>query len=522
MSQPSASAARGGAARSALPSPGLSGTPSLAASLAIGAILIAIVLRAYALGGQPLWRDESLVYWLSRESLGHLTSRDLALTGTHPPLFYILHSVWERLLSILSIEKSEVSLRALSVIIGSLTVSVYYLLVRRLFDPPIAAIACLLLAVSGHHILFSRETKSEVLSIFLSMFCYWSTVELAAMLIQPYAAVRRRDFYLLAAVYIICSIAALYAHSAGFCVLIVSGSIFLAYQISSGRHLSQALLAWTVINSIVILAFIPWVDLLMHVARNRVGYYWFEKVPPLEALKLTAKSYGFPGLYLSHPVGAPLIFLLSIGFARAVLYDAKSRAIALSLIIFPVILFIISFEVPIFLDRVIIPYTLFPVLLVYAIGIRYLFDFKITRFLAILLLCLATILSLRNVYDQKKEPWNLVAAYLKQTLKPSEPVLLWPAYAEWSLRYYLPADTSRWASVELGDGRIEFRPFRTVAVVDRGRIAAFLGDSDSVWLVEDKKELGWSETLQSQLAALYPRREAKLFPSGLIAEHFFR
>src|SRR5215469_12680864 len=136
MPQFSASAPQDGTSRLALPFrfSGVLNPPVIV----VLATIVGAFLRFYNVGTQSLSRDEALVYWLSQERLGHLLSRDLALTGIHPPLFYLLHFAWSRLLTALAIPASEVTLRIPGIIIGSLAVPVYFAGARRLFGARIA------------------------------------------------------------------------------------------------------------------------------------------------------------------------------------------------------------------------------------------------------------------------------------------------------------------------------------------------------------------------------------------------
>lgn len=496
--------------------------PSPAFLLVASGTIAAFVLRAYALGREPLWRDEALVYWLSQDTLGQLLSPDLARTGIHPPLFYVLHLVWERLMSAAAIERSEVSVRALSVLIGSLTVPLNYALAKRFYGTRIALISSFLLVFSAYHIDWSRQAKTEILSVLLSTITYSAALTLAERLAAS-GSIRRRDgIYGPAAAYALSAVAALYTHSTGFCVLIVSSTLFLALSLSRRRPVARALTAWILLNAIVVLAYTPWIGPLLDITGHRTGYYWFRPVSLHEALEITVSSYGFGGIKTHSPLGAAVLVLLVAGFARAIFAGGKGRAVALGAMVFPPALFLISCVVPIFLERVIVPYTLGLVITLLAFGIDYLLSIRIVGLVTIYVVALATALSLQVAYAAQREPWNLVAAHLERNRDPSEPLLLWPAYAEWSLRYYLPGDTRHWATVALDDGRVEFRPFRAVAILEASQITGFLGDAAGVWLVEDKKEEGWTEALEARLSALYPKREATTFLLGLRAEHFYR
>ena len=102
-------------------------------------ILLAFGLRLYAIDRQDLWGDEAISVWLSSQSLPQAF---LGTTGAHPPLYRLLLYLWLRPAGALPL-----AVRFLSVLFGTLTVPVVYILGRRAFDCTIAGFAALLTAV---------------------------------------------------------------------------------------------------------------------------------------------------------------------------------------------------------------------------------------------------------------------------------------------------------------------------------------------------------------------------------------
>jgi hypothetical protein len=407
-----------------------------------------------------------------------------------------------------------------SVLIGAAGVPVYFLFCRRFFGLTIAAIAAVLLTLWANHIYWSREAKPEVLVMLLVIPVYWSALELAG----------RPPFYRRALgpvfVFALSAVATLYTHNTGVFVLIVAGLIYLTRRIAERTLTVSSLLFWALLNAVVLAAYAPWLSIVLDVTGNRTGYYWLKPVTPRDAADAIAFFYSFPGAaHKSSMIFWGALLLLSAGFIVAIRSGAKSLAVAVPLLVYPFILFGICLLVPVFLQQSIVLYMQPIQLLVYAFGIEKLISIKWAR-PAIVAIVAMLALSVGHIYRATKEPWNQVAAYLKDKRTAGQPLLFWPAYAEWSVRYYMPpaspGDAAEWANVDSTDGRVEFRPFKATRVVQPDEVPAFLGAADVVWLVEDRKEIGWSDARENQLAALYPNRERKDFPLDLFVERFSR
>lgn len=125
----------------------------LAASAAVAVLFLSFVLRTHALGTQELTFDEvASVSIAGRGPLGLLNYVQGAVRE-HPPLYYLLLSLWIRWAG-----TSEFSVRFPSVIIGMITVAGVYRMLRDSSRPQ-ALLTTLLLTTSPFHIRISRSTR---------------------------------------------------------------------------------------------------------------------------------------------------------------------------------------------------------------------------------------------------------------------------------------------------------------------------------------------------------------------------
>src|SRR3990167_6716122 len=116
-------------------------------------IIIALVLRLVNIN-QSLWLDEGI----NAVFAGNLSFRqlifDYPLGDFHPPLYHVILKVF-----ILIFGNSEFFLRLPSVLFGTMTVFVTYLIGKSLFDVRTGLIGALLLSTSPLGIYYSQEAR---------------------------------------------------------------------------------------------------------------------------------------------------------------------------------------------------------------------------------------------------------------------------------------------------------------------------------------------------------------------------
>ncbi len=129
----------------------------------LGAILLlAAVLRLYALGREGLWCDEAYTALTIRLPLGEMITR-LVRTDDAPPLFYVLQKLNATLLG-----DSEAALRTGSALAGILAVAILLWWSHRR-DARAGGWSAAFLAVAAYGVFHSRQARSYALMILLAM-----------------------------------------------------------------------------------------------------------------------------------------------------------------------------------------------------------------------------------------------------------------------------------------------------------------------------------------------------------------
>lgn len=125
--------------------------------LAVLCILVAgIAIRFLALGQQSFWHDEVHSVITSRGEVG--TGLADAVFNIHGPLYLVLLRGWMHIFG-----HAENQIRALSAILGSIGLVLFYRMARRLAGRTTGIIALVILACSPYYLWYSQEARNYVL-----------------------------------------------------------------------------------------------------------------------------------------------------------------------------------------------------------------------------------------------------------------------------------------------------------------------------------------------------------------------
>lgn len=130
-------------------------------------VLLGGLLRFYGYDRLSLWLDEGFTVMFSRLPWDQV----LGLRGAydpHPPLYYAL----VKLASVLAPEVSAG--RLLSVVAGTLTIPVVYIMGRKLFKPWAGLAASAVVALSPLHVWYSQEARQYAVAFLLVALSYYA------------------------------------------------------------------------------------------------------------------------------------------------------------------------------------------------------------------------------------------------------------------------------------------------------------------------------------------------------------
>lgn len=200
--------------------------------------LIGLLLRLYRLNAQSLWYDEAFSVWVSTKSLADMIHPIVQVSWNHPPLHYFLLHVWLKLLG-----TGDLQARLLSVIFGTLSIVMLYILAKLLFDSKTGLIAALLMTISQLGVMYSQEARPYTQLLFLAICSLYFFIK----------ALREKNIGAWW-IFVIVSILLLYTNFYSIFILL---SLFL-YAVIYRRKYSIPI-SWVIFGVILtIVIFIPW------------------------------------------------------------------------------------------------------------------------------------------------------------------------------------------------------------------------------------------------------------------------
>jgi mannosyltransferase len=214
-------------------------------------LLLSLCLRCYRLDGQSLWADEGNSAALALRSLSSIT-RDAA-HDIHPPLYYYLLHFW-----VLLWGNSEIALRSLSALAGTLLVGVTFVLGRELFNRRVAYVAAFLAAVAPFQVYYSQEARMYILVALWSALAVLFAVSWIRSWTAPGDSPRRHPARC-ALLYVCFTTAALYTHYFAFTIPLVTNIAYGLGMIacSSLRRLRR-LAIWAGAQLVIVVLYLPW------------------------------------------------------------------------------------------------------------------------------------------------------------------------------------------------------------------------------------------------------------------------
>ncbi|MBC7262802.1 MAG: glycosyltransferase family 39 protein [Chloroflexi bacterium] len=132
----------------------------------LGILLLAAVLRLGGLASESLWYDEAYSVWVARHDLAWQIA--MSIERIYPPTYYLLLHIW------MFLGDSEFVVRALSAVLGIVSVALIYILGQALFDSETGLVGAFLLAIAPLHIWYSQEARMYILVALLLSVGNWA------------------------------------------------------------------------------------------------------------------------------------------------------------------------------------------------------------------------------------------------------------------------------------------------------------------------------------------------------------
>jgi uncharacterized membrane protein len=390
-------------------------------------MVTALALRLINLRGRPLWYDEAFAVLYAEKPFATMLHGTVAQVGgaaadVHPLFFYSLLHAWMSIIG-----QSPMAIRALSVLLGTATVAMVYLLARRLFNDRIGWAAAAIAAVSPFAIYYSQEARMYALLGFAAV---------AATYFFLRAWTDNRWYFWIA--FSMFGALTLYAHNLGFAVVIaLDGWVFWTW-FRERRARWHRFLPFLLSHLLMLALFAPWLIYVPSQFGKIQQAYWVEK-PSVTTLIQSILIFHFaydnealPGWML-----APALFFSFLMPAVAGLEFVRrhkdknhryylSQTLILVLAVVPVLLLLaVSLIRPVYIVRALLPSALFYYVLWASLFLSRNVPRPIRWGLIVPSLAIIAV-SLANHYTYAafpRPPFDRVAVYLREQYRPGDAIV---------------------------------------------------------------------------------------------------
>jgi mannosyltransferase len=369
-------------------------------------LLLASAARLHMLGDQSLWYDES-----DRVFIASLPPEEIfpamAEEGLHYlPLYFFIQKPFVQ-------PFSETMVRFPSAWFGILAVALAAQVGRRLWGNRAGVVGALLLSLNAFHIWYSRDASFYAVVSVSSLGSLYFFVRL----------LQERRWYLWVGLCVFTSLG-ICTHYFAFAIPLVQ----FVYLVLTVRRNHSLLRGWALLQVVAFLPLVPW---YAFVIRRGVFYYGtaaFTAAVPVDLLyTLWNYSLGYGGDF-DLLIGLSLAAFwgaLFLGVARAVRGERVGGHLLLVWFALPVALaFAMSFRVPMYVDRYLMP--VFPAFLLLVVaGLMIVPKRRAACVLLAALVGASAAASLRLYYDPAyaKEDWRGVAEFIEQNEQPGDLIM---------------------------------------------------------------------------------------------------
>jgi len=216
------------------------------------------VLRLWGVGAKSLWVDEINAVMMS-ETFEQLMRNSIA--GHEPPV---------RLMIVWLLQKGppvDLLVRLPAAIFGTLTIVLMLRIGRRLWDWPTGLAAAGLLLLSPWHVLHSQDARYYAMILFLAL----AALELALRIVE-----RPRPLAPWLALGIVCALNLYISYVASLAILPLAAWLLWHMAKAWRRPDEEAQLRWylrggALATAVILVAFLPWLQVLARVARQYTG-----------------------------------------------------------------------------------------------------------------------------------------------------------------------------------------------------------------------------------------------------------
>lgn len=380
--------------------------------------LLCLIIRLLYINSRDIALDEPFTIFYAQQAIPEIM--DMLRNENNPPLHFLLLHFWIKIFGI-----EPMAVRLPSVIFSALTAPVIYYIGQRFIGIRAGVIGAFIFTLSTMHIYFSHEARVYSLFVLLASLSLYFFLRI---LDEP----GKKKYYVLL---FIANLALIYSHYFGFFVLLM--------ELVSLLFTRQGKLALKGIVLIMIglgLAYLPIIGIFFHRFGASSGGTWVAKPGVTEVYgnlnRFLNNKYSMLALLLVFSVIFLARFIKGdlVQHIRNMLRERYTLIIFLWFIVPYLLMFLLSFKLPMFIDRYIL-YTSVPFFLVIAIAFTWFITNPVMQAAAatVFLVSMCITVEINPDNDRRMKEWVEQVRSLKS---PTTLVLLSPDYASLGFAYH--------------------------------------------------------------------------------------
>jgi mannosyltransferase len=382
-------------------------------------IILNLILKIIFIESNSIGGDEPFSIYHAQLNVSSIIEH--LRNGNNPPLYEIILHFWINLFGI-----SEFSVRFPSFIFSVLTVLYIYKIGKNYFSYQIALISSLLFSFSNYHIAFAHEARVY------SLFALLTTMSMYFFLVICNKQKNFKYFLILLSI----NITLLYSHYLGFYVIAIQTISVAFIKDNRGKLFSKYL----VYLLSLLLLYIPNLrNLIMLFLFSSKNGTWVKSPNGVEGIYNMLWQFSNKPLTTVIAIGILLLSIVKFITKKDLKNLTSSNKIILIWFLFPFLfMFVISYWIPMFLDRYLI-FVSISFYLILSISSVYILSQSKYKLILPGILVLLFIFTFNPNIDNKRHVRETVEK-VRELKDPKTKVLICPQYFIYNFAYYYSAE----------------------------------------------------------------------------------
>ena len=379
----------------------------------IAIFLVNVLLKLWHITTPEIGIDEPFTIFYANADISALW--ELLPYENNPPLFTLILKAWVSVFGI-----SPISVRMLPMLFSAFSAVVIFRIGREFYSPKVAWLATGIFTFASCHYFYAHEARPYALFVVLtvlSMYAYLKVIVHASGKHQVWL--------------VLFNVLLIYTHFFGFLLLFVQFAVVVLHGETRRRHLKGMAFGWLA----TALLFSPYLPLLFNRFTSSSSGTWVAP-PQMEGLYIELWRFS------NEPVNT-VLFLLILGAAAIVYFVRKLRTalplptiVLLAWFLFCFLgMFVISFKIPIFLDRYLVFISPAFYLLI-AIGLFSLIKHRLTSIVFAAALVAMMLATVDFAAGNPKKQAELVDDFIVKGQEAETIVIVSPEWYHLQIAYY--------------------------------------------------------------------------------------